>query len=205
LGIPSPVVDMSGSGSSSAEKCGFVTHLLAIGLGGCYLLGLALSHSSIDTASKNNEAIVWVASFPLWNRYLPTASLGVILIAPLIYALLNHLSAPSPQSVSSLQDAPTYSSATRRYDGTTVRPGPFESRMVAEAVAIHSQIDHRVFRIQLGNPVKHRLHHQHPSHSRFGRSDHQRPCVVAHSPKIQRQRLRRSYNVDQEFHRGHKK
>jgi hypothetical protein len=67
-----------------------------------------------------------------------------------------------------------------------VRPGPFELRMVAEAVAIHSQIDHRVFRIQLGNLVKHRLHHQHPGHSRFGRSDHQRPCVVAHSHKIQR-------------------
>jgi hypothetical protein len=106
-----------------------------IGLGGCYLLGLALSNGSrsIDDAVVANTGVaessdlVWAASHPIWNLYLPTASLGLFLIAPLIYALLNHLSAPSPLSVSSLQDAPTFDfRASSRYD-------LFELRVIAEA------------------------------------------------------------------------
>jgi hypothetical protein len=120
----------------SAEKCGFVTHLLMIGLGGCYLLGLALSNGSIDDAFVANMGVaessdlVWAASHPIWNRYLPTASLGLFLIAPLVYALLNHLSAPSPQSVSTVQDAPAFDfRAKSRYDS-------FELLMVAGRLAI---------------------------------------------------------------------
>lgn len=134
---------MSDAGSSSAEKCGFVTHLIVIFLGGCYLLGLALPDRSVHPTTTTSGDFSWandlvaVASHPIWNRYLPTASLGVFLIAPLIYAFLNHLSAPQSQSVATLQDSPTFACATnavaRRYD----RPGLLELRMLAE-VAPHT-------------------------------------------------------------------
>jgi hypothetical protein len=88
------------SNESSAEKCGFMCHVLCLPLTVLYLLWIWVPDDTLHAADIN------ITYYPdkSWSIVIPVSVVGVFCAAPIIYSIVNLLSVPRVESIDTVRD-----------------------------------------------------------------------------------------------------